>query len=796
MKQLFLTLLAYAFAATTYVAKSQCLQFVNYPADTVGWIEHSDHTDADHYAFYNNDTFVINTAQGGENNYIYNSIPVTLFGPETPFTASFDFRMDSSGECSDGLTFWFFTSGLSDLGDMDHEGCDQGFPDTTVGFALVMQTTVCENKINMREINSNNFYWCGGSSGDTTIGTDLSHQMWLVDSQWHHCVINYENGNITTSYDGGAVVMSGYANIYGTGHFGFMATNGGGHSRKCLKNIQICAGLGTPSVGTDSFGCYVNRLCNGPEITVQTHSYAASYYVKSYYGDGTSDSSAFSPGISGSGYAIISHTYQSPGHYTIKQVLYNGSVLKDSLQFSYENVFCATLPVKFYYDANGDCLKEDSEPYMAQPLLVEVDSNGVAIDNVSTTGGFYYNANGGPGDVYSFKILSLPGNMYASCPSTGILTDSLQAGIFVYGIQYGAISCSSGSGYDLAVSAVVPVTGIHDEWGDIYLTNSYCAPKDATLTVNFSPKYVFTGDADPAPSSTSSTTLTWNVSGLSADLSSPAHIHYQVDNPSSGTLTAGDTVNTFYTITPKSGDVDTINNFEIIIDTVRDGCDPNEMSVSPAGNIYAGTKLQYTINFTNTGNDTTFNIYVMDTISDNVDVQSLRLVTASNTMNIAMLKSGGHNIVKFDFPAINLLDSMDHPNQCSGAVIFNINTKAGLPNGTTIFNHAGVFFDYNPVVITNTVENIIGFPASASNVQPAAGNVYVYPNPANDVLTIKIDNASYNSFTISNTLGEVFVKRSPTASQMSVDVKSLPGGVYFITLKGESGVVVKKFVKN
>jgi len=44
-------------------------------------------------------------------------------------------------------------------------------------------------------------------------------------------------------------------------------------------------------------------------------------------------------------------------------------------------------------------------------------------------------------------------------------------------------------------------------------------------------------------------------------------------------------------------------------------------------------------------------------------------------------------------------------------VIFNIKTKAGLPSGAQIANYAGIFFDDNPVVMTDTVTNQIGLPS-------------------------------------------------------------------------------------
>ena len=285
------------------------------------------------------------------------------------------------------------------------------------------------------------------------------------------------------------------------------------------------------------------------------------------------------------------------------------------------------------------------------------------------------------------------------------------------------MQCLSGSGFDLAVNAVIPVTGVHDEWGNVYVSNNSCypIPSDATVTVHYSRKYnVDEGggglDVSPTPSSYTDSTITWNVSGLSSSASHPVDLYYAIwTNLAGGYLTPGDTVSTYVTVTPTLGDIDLSNNYCVIHDTVKAGCDPNEMWVSPTGYISAGSQLKYTAEFVNTGNDTAHNIYIMDTLSDNVDPHSLRVVSASATMNIGMFMSAGHTIVKFDFPNINLLDSSHH-GLCTGMVIFTINSKAGLPDCSKIFNHAGIFFDINPVVMTDTVENIIGLPPTAGIV--------------------------------------------------------------------------------
>ncbi len=117
-----------------------------------------------------------------------------------------------------------------------------------------------------------------------------------------------------------------------------------------------------------------------------------------------------------------------------------------------------------------------------------------------------------------------------------------------------------------------------------------------------------------------------------------------------------------------------------------------------------------------------------------------------------------------------------------------------MPNGTVINNKAGIYFDFNSVVMTNNVANTIGIPAGIATMSNVA-NVEVYPNPVNDELTIKADNGSYTTMTITNTMGQQLMKQALNTTQTKVNVKTLPSGIYYITLRGDSGVKVQKFEK-
>lgn len=506
---------------------------------------------------------------------------------------------------------------------------------------------------------------------------------------------------------------------------------------------------------------------------------------KTYFGDGTSViDTVFGTILS------IRHTYHAPGTYTIKEVLSLGGVGVDSIVFS-RNIFsCQALELSFYNDIYGTCAYANSGQLSATAVFrVEVDSAGIAVDTLLATSGFYYNAYGPPGTIYAFKAVSTTGNVTVACPISAIIYDTISGSLYCTPKYFGARCPSSPTGFDLAVNAIVPVTGVSDQWGNVFVTNSYCTPTNAVVTLTFSSKYSFPATFTPA--SISGNTITWNLTGLTS-LTKPVDLYYSV-REASGPLTVRDTVHEFVQVTPITGDSNPANNTELVIDTVKAGVDPNAMMVTPSGYITAGTQLKYTIAFENTGNDTAYNISVYDTLSDNVDVKSLNLVMASAVMNISQWNDGMHNIVKFDFPNINLLDSSHH-GQCDGAIIFTINSKAGLANGIKIDNRAGIYFDYNPVVMTNTVENIIGIPSKVENVRNAP-NVEVFPNPARDELTFRTSSTSYATVAICNMMGQQVLEQTLTGSTTTLSVQSLPTGVYYATLRSDADVQVVKFEK-
>ncbi len=550
--------------------------------------------------------------------------------------------------------------------------------------------------------------------------------------------------------------------------------------------------LGQKSLG-DNFSVFQDKLCSGVSYQIYTNSYTSSLQVKTYYGDGQSSTSPLSIDYFGKGYYSGQHIYDFAGTYTVKHVLFSGTSAIDSMSYVFTNYQCSTLPLRFYYDGNGNCIKDGStEPYMNTPVTLQVDSNGIIIDTISVTSGIDFDARGNLGDIYKFKVVSLSPDLLITCPASGIIIDTLVPHQYNTQVNNIGLKCNTIAAFDLSIHATA-FAGRHLSNGNINIANNYCTPENAIVKLSFSPKYAFESSY-PIPSSITGNMVSWDINSLSVDNLFPKEIRYSLTVPGAW-LMNGDTVQSSYMINPFVGDTDTSNNVEVHTDTVKGSYDPNYVEVRPAGLIPSGHKLEYTIGFENTGRDTAVNIYILDTLSDNVDPMSMKILTTPATMNISKIQGAGHTILKFDFPGINLPDSSHH-NQCNGMVAFTINAKNGLANGTTILNHAGIFFDYNPVVLTNTVTNVICNACILGIKTSETTNTEIYPNPANEYLTVSTSPAAYNSITITNQLGQSMLQQVLANDISKIDIKSLAPGLYFITLKGENGTKVMKFVKS
>jgi hypothetical protein len=147
--------------------------------------------------------------------------------------------------------------------------------------------------------------------------------------------------------------------------------------------------------------------------------------------------------------------------------------------------------------------------------------------------------------------------------------------------------------------------------------------------------------------------------------------------------------------------------------------DPNDKSVMPLENIQhpytlPTSDLDYTIRFQNTGNDTAFLVVIKDTLSGFLDLNTFQVISSSHPVQTTL--SVPDRIATFTFDNILLPDSIIDEPGSHGFVKFRIHLVNNIPDSTTIYNNAAIYFDFNDPVITNSTINHLVYP-----FQPVAG---------------------------------------------------------------------------
>ncbi len=259
--------------------------------------------------------------------------------------------------------------------------------------------------------------------------------------------------------------------------------------------------------------------------------------------------------------------------------------------------------------------------------------------------------------------------------------------------------------------------------------------------------------------------------------------------------------------------------------------DPNDKLANPTGQtadhlIPAGEEILYKIRFQNTGNDTALNVFVVDTINtDYFDLSTFQLGVSSHDFTFEWVE--GH-IPVWTFPNIYLVDSTTNEAESHGFFQFKIRTKADLANGTNIMNEAGIYFDFNEVVMTPPVYHTIGYidtdgdgvsdiednctepnpyqvdynlntigdlcDEDLTNIPNIKKHLKVFPNPMDDQLFIQLE--KLQKIEIQDINGQILISQEYNhIDQVNLKTNALANGIYFIHLYSSDQHFVQKIVK-
>jgi hypothetical protein len=332
--------------------------------------------------------------------------------------------------------------------------------------------------------------------------------------------------------------------------------------------------------------------------------------------------------------------------------------------------------------------------------------------------------------------------------------------------------------------------------------NDGCILASGQVLISYSGPITFVNSAIP-PDVNTANSLAWNFSNW--DYSSSqflSSLEFIVD-PSAN---IGDSVCFDVTITPSTGDADTSNNFKTYCFDVVNSYDPNDKQVYPQGvcpenYVLKSNPLTYTVRFQNTGNASAIDIYLLDTLSNHLDISSLRVISKSHAPLITEVYE--FNIVKFRFDNINLADSFSNEPESHGFVTYEIYPNTGLVDGTIIENSAAIYFDFNSPIITNSTMNTLAsnvncgqFPIAVKEISQFYSNLLIYPNPTSSNITIDLGEFQQNiKATLTNNLGQVILSQQfDSADVITIDIDS-PSGIYLLQIVSDGEVVTRKIIK-
>ncbi len=331
--------------------------------------------------------------------------------------------------------------------------------------------------------------------------------------------------------------------------------------------------------------------------------------------------------------------------------------------------------------------------------------------------------------------------------------------------------------------------------GSIYVDNLGSTVLNDTVTLTLPVGLDFTF-AFPFPFYANGNTAKWLVDSLLPFNSNVIWFDTHIDS----TVALGTILHFEATVGPQAGDIDPSNNIAIVDKVVTGSFDPNEKTVdypnpNPNGYISPTQELIYTIFFQNTGTDTAFNVVVKDTISLNLDLNTLKIIGASHDYTVSI-----HNgLLRFDFNNILLPDSNVNELLSHGYLRYAIQPKANLANGTNISNTAYIFFDYNVPIVTNTTSNTILITAVGSIANK--NDIKVYPNPSSKNITIewKLNSCENTTLEIMDLVGRTINKEginmATETNSHSMDISTLQNGVYLLRISNDKQTAVFKVVK-
>jgi hypothetical protein len=449
---------------------------------------------------------------------------------------------------------------------------------------------------------------------------------------------------------------------------------------------------------------------------------------------------------------------------------------------------CGSVSGKIFNDVDRDCTQDVADD-IALAYRVLTIQPGPSYTVTDAAGRYTANVPFGSYTIEQPQVLETQ-----ICPATSPVPFTVDLNTFDAVVD---MADSSNAPHDLSIyiSATQLRPGFAFQlWGTVWNNSAYVS---GNLTLDLTYDAVLGSViVSPGPTSVSAGSVHWDLAPIAPYGSRTFYANGTVpaDIGLLGTPIAFQAV-----VGNAAAEVDLTNNAYTVNTTIVGSYDPNDkQAVTDNGNTLAylledDHEVTYTIRFQNTGTASAVNVVVRDTIEADLDITSLKILGSSHAF-VPSIPSG--RVLEFAFNNIHLPDSGADERLSHGFISFCLKPRADIIVGDVLTNTAGIYFDFNPPIITNT--SVLPVEMSTGVTENSTTEVLLRPNPVTDELTVVLPGASAIAGRIEVLAADgrvVPVSVEARGSSAVLDVRALSAGAYLV--RCTDGVVVRtaRFMK-
>lgn len=590
------------------------------------------------------------------------------------------------------------------------------------------------------------YYWSNGASTSNILTVTVSGT---------YCVTVYDNFQCSASYCHYVQVGGGSCTDTICGIV-FEDTNGngvldGGEFPYSGGSIYVSGGGQTY---VDSFGHYM--------VCVPTGTYNIYYCSPSGYS-----------------FTIPMGSPNNGNNCAVYQNIYiHGGGTHCGFDFGLQNqstTICGTV----YFDANNNHHYDTTETGIGN-VVVLITGGGATYTGYTDQDGNYCVLV--PAGTYTITVQS---NIYSGVITpTVISVAATSTGTTYNHNDFGVYTQPGSCNLMISITPHTTVTAGFPAWYDIQVCNIGGNITSGTVNMFYDSHLTFSSASPIQTSQNSSThTVTWAINNmLPGDCE-----YYWVDFDASPNTPIGQFIFTLANVlTTGCNDIDMSNNVDTIHQDATASWDPNnklayvtnheaDPNYQEVSSLNSNQRIEYVINFQNTGNSPAVNVVVLDLLSNDIDASSFELLGASHSMTAT--RSGAD--INFKFNSIMLADATTDEANSHGWVKFAVNAINGLVPGHVISDDAAIYFDYNAAVITNdaavTLIDVTGIDEAI-----ATATIVVAPNPMSQTALFKLSDTKATGFKlrVTDMTGRLVREEVANSNSMIFDRSNLTSGVY------------------